>query len=316
MELVSLGCTRLRVSRVCFGALTIGPLQKDIPLDEGAGIIIRALERGVNFIDTAASYRTYAYIASALSRWKRDDIVIASKSHAYSQEEMRADVERCLRELGRDYVDIFLLHEQESRLTLKGHRPALEFLLRARDRGLVRAVGISSHTVEAVDAAADMEEIEIIHPMINKTGIGIKDGTRDDMLHAIKKAHSRGKGIYAMKPFGGGHLISQAKSALSWVLSQKCIHSVAVGMGSKEEVDVNTAWAEGKQVDPELEKRLASKKRALTVADWCVGCGSCVHRCRHGALEIKEGRAGVNMEKCVLCGYCAAVCPDFCIKVY
>ena len=53
------------------------------------------------------------------------------------------------------------------------------------------------------------DEIEIIHPIVNKEGIGIQDGNIEDMLTAIEKAYNKGKGIYGMKPLGGGHLINQ-----------------------------------------------------------------------------------------------------------
>lgn len=51
------------------------------------------------------------------------------------------------------------------------------------------------------------------------------------------------------------------------------------------------------------------------IHDWCEGCGRCVRRCGQGALRLENGRARVDLEKCVLCGYCAGVCPQVCIKV-
>jgi len=51
------------------------------------------------------------------------------------------------------------------------------------------------------------------------------------------------------------------------------------------------------------------------VHDWCEGCGRCAERCGQGAIRVENGRAAVDMEKCVLCGYCAGACPQFSIKV-
>ena len=62
---------------------------------------------------------------------------------------------------------------------------------RCTGEGLIRAIGVSTHTVEVVDAAADMEEIEVIHPIINFRGLGIKDGNLHDMEKAIEKAYKR-----------------------------------------------------------------------------------------------------------------------------
>jgi len=118
-------------------------------------------------------------------------------------------LEEARKELDRDYIDLFLLHEQENALTLKGHRPALEYLLQAKEAGKVRAVGISSHSVEAVKAAAVMPEIDVIHPLLNLQGLGIINGTLSQMLEAVNLALSEGKGIYAMKAIGGGNLLEQ-----------------------------------------------------------------------------------------------------------
>ncbi|NLO90269.1 MAG: aldo/keto reductase [Clostridia bacterium] len=317
MHYIILGNTGLKVSRICFGALTIGPNQRNLSLEEGSKVIIKALEMGINFIDTAKTYGTYPYIARALAAvGGRGNIVLASKSHAYTEAQMKKDLFECLKSLKISEIDIFLLHEQQNRYTLKGHRPALEFLLKAKEKGYVRAVGISSHTVEAVSIAAEMPEIDVIHPLINIKGIGICDGTRDEMLLAIKKAYDNGKGIYAMKPFGGGHLIPNAREALQWVLGQSCIHSVAVGMQSEDEVKVNVIWASGEDVDEDVLARLKTKKRRITVADWCLGCGRCVERCTSGAVEIINQKACISEVKCILCSYCAMVCPEFCIKIF
>lgn len=309
-----MGNTGLKVSRLCFGALTIGPLQANLPLEEGAAVIRHALEAGINFIDTAESYRTYPYISRALQGWS-GEVIIASKSYAYTYRGMQESLERALKALERDYIDIFLLHEQESALTLRGHWEAVEFLIKAKERGLVRAIGISTHAVEGVRAAARIPEFDVIHPLINVAGIGIQGGTREDMLAAIGEAAAFGKGLYGMKALGGGHLISRAEEAFSFVLGIPHLASVAVGMRSREEVDFNVRVFAGKTVPAELRLGLAQQKRRLHIEEWCCGCGRCVERCGAGALSLLEGRAVVNHSLCRLCGYCSTACPHFCIKV-
>lgn len=136
MEYRILGDSGIRVSRLCFGSLTIGPLQAKLPVAAGAAVLQAAFDAGVTFVDTAQLYRTYAPLREAL-KGRRHEIVVASKSYAYDREGMRHSVEEACRELGRDYVDIFLLHEQESYLTLKGHREALTYLLDAKKEGQI-----------------------------------------------------------------------------------------------------------------------------------------------------------------------------------
>lgn len=314
MQYRVLGRTGMKVSRLCFGALTIGPLQAGLPVANGARIIRRALEAGVNFIDTAELYRTYSYIREALQGFA-GDVVVVSKSYAYTYHGMRESVEKALRELGRDYIDIFMLHEQESRLTIEGHREAVQYLLEAKERGLVRAVGISTHHVEGVLGAAATPEIDVVHPLLNVAGLGIRGGTVDDMLMAVRKASEAGKGLYAMKALGGGNLLGRAEEAFNFVLSIPELASVAVGMSTLEEVEYNTRLFAGAAVPEPLKKRVRRQPRRLHIEEWCRGCGQCVNRCKAGALSIAGDRVTVDGSLCTLCGYCGAACPEFNIKV-
>ncbi|MFZ5754869.1 MAG: aldo/keto reductase, partial [Bacillota bacterium] len=134
MEYQLLGHTGLKVSRLCFGSLTMGPLQANLSIKQGAALLRYAFELGVNFIDTAKLYRTYPYIKEALRGWDAP-VIIASKSYDYTWEGMQRSVEEARLAIDRDYLDIFLLHEQESELTLEGHRPALEYLWEAKAKG-------------------------------------------------------------------------------------------------------------------------------------------------------------------------------------
>lgn len=292
----------------------MGPLQVNLPVDQGADIIVKAMELGVNFIDTAELYGTYAHIKEAIRRLGKKPVV-ASKSYAYDRDGAMKSIEKARREMDIDVIDIFLMHEQESRLTLRGHREAFEYYIEAREKGLIKAVGVSTHNIEVVEACADMDGVDVIHPLINKKGIGIGDGTADQMVAAIKKAYEAGKGIYGMKPLGGGNLISNYNESMDFVLGLPYLHSIAVGMQSVEEVIMNVAVFNGEEVPREILDRLGNRKRKLHIDYWCEGCGQCVERCKQGALEVKNGKIQVNQEKCVLCSYCSTACPVFAIKV-
>lgn len=314
MEYRPLGHTGLVVSRLCFGALTIGPLQAGLPLHEGAEVIRAALDRGVNFIDTAELYGTYGYIREALLGFNQE-VVLASKSYAYTREGMQASLEQARCELDRDVVDIFLLHEQESILTVKGHWPALEYLLEAKAKGMVRAVGLSTHRVSGVEAAVQVPEIEVVHPLFNVDGLGIHDGTREDMYRAIAAAKAAGKGVYSMKPLGGGNLLHRMEEALAYVLAQPAIDAIALGMRTVAEVEMNLCLFDGNQVPDRVREQVQRLNRSLHIEEWCEGCGRCIERCHTGALEMREGKVRVNREQCLLCGYCGSACPHFFIKI-
>ena len=218
--------------------------------------------------------------------------------------------------IGRDYIDFFLLHEQEGHLTLKGHWEAVEYFLKCKEKGLIRGFGISTHHIAGVRAAAMVPEIDIIHPIINYKGVGIVDGSLGEMEEAIQIAHDRGKGIYAMKALGGGHLIPNMQKAFDYILSLPYIDSVAVGMQRTEEIESNIDIFNGNLISKDRLKSLKGYKRKLFIQDWCIGCGSCVLKCQHDALRIGEdGKAHVDDEKCILCGYCASACKELAIKV-
>ncbi len=316
LEYRQLGATDIRVSRLCFGALTISPLQRNLPVAAGAQVIMKAFDLGVNFIDTSQFYRVYSPIGKALQEYsKRDDVVVASKSYAYDAVGMAAALEEALRELHREWIDIFLLHEQESVLTIRGHWDAVEYLIKAKERGLVRAIGISTHRVEGVRAAALVPEMDIISPLINYAGIGITDGTREDMVAAMEFATVCGKGIYAMKPFGGGHLMGSIDDALAFLVGMESVSSIAVGMKSIPEVEMNVRLINGEIIPTDLRKAASSIPRQLHIDEWCTGCGTCVAKCPSNAMAIENGRAIVDPSICVFCGYCGGHCPEFAIKV-
>lgn len=314
MDNVELGNTGIKVSRLCFGSLTMTPFQANLSIKEGAELINYAYNKGINFLDTAEIYENYGYIKEALKTIDRKNYVLTTKCYAYNREMAEKSLEKALKELNVDYIDIFMLHEQESIYTLKGHKEAIEYFKKAKKQGKIRAIGISTHRVEGVLAAIEVDDIEVVHPIVNIEGIGIQDGNIDDMLTAIKKAYDAGIGIYAMKPLGGGHLINRFDEAFNFVRNIPFIHSIAIGMQSKDEIDCNISLIEKGIAPDSLKNNIRKKNRRLIVADYCIGCGKCVNICKHNGIEIVEGKAVPN-ENCILCSYCARVCPEFCIKV-
>ncbi len=314
MDYVQLGKTGLKVSRLCFGALTIGPLQANLSIDVGAEVIASALNKGVNFIDTAEIYGTYSHIKAAIDKTSITP-VIATKTYAYDKAGAEQSLEKARSGCGLDVIDVFLLHEQESVHTIRGHMDALKFLCQAKERGIIRAVGISTHNIEVVKAATEMQEIDVIHPIVNRSGIGIGDGSIEEMLQAVKQAFLKGKGIYAMKPLGGGNLIGSYEESLNFVLDTPEVHSIALGMKSEQEVSANVEFFNTRQLDSATRLRLNEIERRLHIEFWCQGCEKCVERCSVNAIKLEDGKAKVDMSKCVLCGYCGSVCPAFAIKI-
>lgn len=311
-----LGNTGIEVSEICFGTLTLGPLQKNMSINEALPILNYAHNLGINFFDTADMYNTYDYLRELLK--KNSDIVICSRSYDYSEEGLNKSLERALRELNRDYIDLFLLHEQESRYTFEGHADAFNALLKAKQAGKVRAIGFSTHRIEAVRDALDYNDLEVIFPLINKNGLGIEDGSAQEMLKAIEKAKKAGKAVFGMKPLGGGNLIKERENCFNFVrnmLDRSLLDSVAIGMQSISEVEYNTRFLSGENISQALIKSTKNISRTLHIDDWCEGCGKCQKKCHQNALKLIDNKMTVDKSKCLTCGYCASVCPVFAIKV-
>ncbi|WAM30750.1 aldo/keto reductase [Caldicellulosiruptor naganoensis] len=314
MEYVKLGNTSLVVSKLCFGTLTIGPLQKNLSIDEGAELLAYGYQKGINFVDTAELYDTYKYIKRSIEISEKRP-VISTKSYAYDKKTAEASLKKAILELNVDYIDLFMLHEQEGDHTIKGHFEAIEYFLKAKEKGYIKHFGISTHYVKAVKDSLKYPEIEVIHPIFNFKGIGIVDGTINEMIEAVKEAYHRGKGIFAMKIFGGGNLLSDFKNALEFVFNFPYLHSVAVGMQSKFEIDYNVKCFEEKKIylDDKLVENIKTKR--LHVESWCEGCGRCVEHCHQRALRIKDGKVIVDYTKCLCCGYCSRYCSVFALKI-
>lgn len=336
------------VSRLAFGSLTVGPLQANLPEERAGEVLSYAFDRGINFVDTAQYYRNYGHIRAGLQKCRRpEDVIVSSKTYAYDRSGAVEAVEEARRSLDRDVIDLFMLHEQESIHTLRGHMEALETLFSLREKGVIRAVGISTHHVAAVEGALILAKegmpLDVLHPLYNKAGIGIADGTPPQMAAALTKLHHTGCGIFGMKALAGGHLHRDPASALSFVLEAPFMDAVAVGMQDESEVDANIAFFTTGKFPAATGEKLT---RRLHIEEYCEGCGNCAARCGQGAITMKEQTvqddnpydfgaafaasegigtdsssavrvmADVDPEKCVLCGYCTAVCPVFALKVY
>jgi len=314
MEYRYLGQTGIRVSEFCLGALPMGPLQSDIGAKEGGRLIRLALEQGINFIDTAQMYRTYPYIRAALDGYA-GQVVINSKSTAASYEEMEQAVQEALRELCLDYIDIFLLHAARVQPDVFEKRAgAWECLQEYRRKGYIRAIGISTHSVTVVEAAARLPELDIIFPLINHQGLGILDGNQEGMVVAIAQAAQAGKGLYAMKALAGGSLLSELPQALAYVRNLPGVAAVALGVTTEAELLMDLKLFNGASLNAAELAGLKNGKK-LHFMSFCRGCGACAEGCVNGAIRMVEGRPQLDASKCVLCGYCTPRCPEFAIRL-
>lgn len=175
MEKVKLGNTGIEVSKLGYGTGTAHPSgfcsQALLDEHELAGLLIYALEQGVNFWDTAEQYGTHRHIRKALSQVRRHDVVITSKLVTSRAGETDRMFGASLKELGTDYLDVCLVHGVRTRREFFNRQGAFNVLLKHKKAGRVRAVGLSSHGMGALKTAVEIPEIDVVWARINSAGL-------------------------------------------------------------------------------------------------------------------------------------------------
>lgn len=234
MQKVSLGQTGLQVSRLSVGTDT------RISAELGDKLLHRAFELGVNFWDTDSGYGTHPAVRAGMRGLNRSDVVIASKTYAKTYDKAQKDLQLSLEELGADYIDVFHLHAVDTMEDFQQKQPVVEMLQKAKSKGLIRAVGVSTHAVEVTQGLATIPEIDVVLTVISKTGASIRrGGTLTEMLVAAQALYDNGKGVYAMKPLDRDKRTGTVESYLSYIFNLPYVHSVCVGMKTLEELEMN-----------------------------------------------------------------------------
>jgi aryl-alcohol dehydrogenase-like predicted oxidoreductase len=244
VERVALGATGLIVSRLAFGTGSHGwnhrSEQTDLGIDGLAGLLCQAFDAGVTFWDAADQYGSHPHVARALQRVPRDQVVIATKTYSSSGPEVARDVERFLRELHTDVLDVALMHFVSDERWPHARAGAMEALSRAKERGLVRAVGLSCHSIGALRAAAASPWVDVVLARINYDGVNM-DGKPAEVVPVLQQLYSAGKGVYAMKVLGCGALAADPRAGIEYALGLGVVHALAIGMSRREHVAENVA---------------------------------------------------------------------------
>ncbi|MBG0765600.1 MAG: aldo/keto reductase, partial [Tissierellales bacterium] len=134
-----------KVSRICYGTLSLSKLQSSLSTKEKLYLLNYAYNLGINFYDTAELYDNYNLLKEFLKVKTREEVFISTKSYSYDKITAEKSLEKALKEMNTDYIDIFMLHEQEGINTFKGHYEAVRYFLGCKDKGIIKKFGISTH---------------------------------------------------------------------------------------------------------------------------------------------------------------------------
>jgi len=317
MKYRKLGKTGLEISEVGFGCIPIIRLSSD----EAINVLRYAFERGINFFDTANAYRDSEEKIGLALRGHRDKIVLATKTGKRDALGAAEHIENSLRMLQTDYIDLFQFHQvsaEEDWQAITAPKGAMEALLKAKEQGKIRHIGITSHSYEMT-------------LKLMKTGLFatimfpfsfIEDSALGEMLDLSREQEM---GFLAMKPFGGG-VIDNAALAFKFLRQ----HSEAIpipGFDSVEYINEVLAIYEQTNTVSEEDIALMEKYRQDLGSSFCRRCEYC-QPCPSGvmitpamtfpvvakrmspAVSVDFSRKAMeSITKCIKCGVCIKRCP-------
>ena len=236
---VMLGGTGIQTSVLGIGTGTRGGReQHDLGQATFTKLVRHALDHGITYIDTADAYQTRDMIRPALKGVARDQYFVQTKTRAKTAEAAKADVDRLRRQLGIDEFDTLLMHAMGQGSWPVDMRPVMDVLYDAKEKGRIKAVGVSCHGFDPLVASASNDWIDVHLVRINPFEMKM-DGTPDQVSAEIKKMHAAGHGVLGMKIFGETGYDSPEKrlQALRYVLGLGCVHAFTIGFTSTAQLD-------------------------------------------------------------------------------
>jgi predicted aldo/keto reductase-like oxidoreductase len=315
MEKIRLGRTGLMVSRSGFGAL---PIQR-ISFDEARDILVKAYESGINYFDTARQYSdSEEKIGYALSG-VRENIIIATKSHAEDKKTLFEHLETSLKNLKTDYIDIYQLHNPSELPDPNDPDGLYAGMLEAKEKGLIRHIGITNHGIKNAIEAAESNLYETVQFPLNSLASG-------EDLELVEVCRKLDIGVVAMKAMSGG-LITNPASTFAFLRQYGNILPIWGVQRMSELEDFIALENNPPLLDDSMWENI-NRDRAELAGDFCRGCGYCLP-CPAGidipnqariSLMMKRSPYGEYLEdsfrakmdlinNCINCGHCRDNCP-------
>jgi len=252
VDTVALGNTGLNVSRIAFGTGSKGwKLASDqtrLGMQKFVGLSQYCFDKGIRFFDTADMYGSHPFVGAALKVIPREKVTLLTKVMTYNHEgwyqtePFAKSFDRFRKDLGTDYVDIFLMHCMINGQWPTEYKSYMDALSEAKQKGLIKAVGISCHSLDAMIEAASNPWVDVLFARINHNGAKM-DSTPEKVMQVLETARRNGKGVIGMKIFGCGDLVqeSEREKSLNYVIKSGNVHCMTLGMESREQVDDNVS---------------------------------------------------------------------------
>ncbi len=244
---VVLGKSGVQVSRLAMGTGSAGWKRVSNQTKLGKEGFVKlgqyAFDHGINFWDSADIYGSHEYFKELLKYIPRDQVVIQSKMWVKNNDWLQFTnaqeyLDRFLLELGVDRIDILLVHCMTSADWQNEFESVRDTLSKAKEKGIIRAHGVSCHSVDALNAAAESDWVDIVQARINHTGERMDDSP-EIVMPVIKKIHDRGMGVIGMKIFGMGKFtdIADRQKSMEYVWGSGNVDAMTIGYEKNEHID-------------------------------------------------------------------------------
>ncbi len=315
MAKVTLGNTGITVEKNSFGAL---PIQR-ISMEAAVKLLRKAYEHGVTFYDTARFYTDSEEKLGEAFDGMREKVYIATKTGAADAEGFWKDIHTSLNNLRTDYIDLYQFHNPAFCPKPGDGSGLYEAMLEAKEKGMVRHIGITNHRLNIAEEAVESGLYETLQfPFCYLAA-------QKDM-DLVEKCKRAGMGFIAMKALSGG-LITNSAAAYAFLARFDNVLPIW-GVQREAELDEFLSYIDN---PPELTEELAAviaHDREELSGDFCRGCGYCmpcpvgieINNCARMSLLLRRSPSAAQLtpqvqakmkkiEECLHCGKCKSKCP-------
>jgi aryl-alcohol dehydrogenase-like predicted oxidoreductase len=237
---VILGGTGITVSRLAMGSGTHGSGgasdQTRLGINGFVSVLTHGYSQGLTFFETADQYGAHPHMKEAIRQVGRQNVVVLTKTTAQTAAGAQADLDRFRTELGIDMIDIVLLHNKTSDRWTTECAGAMDTLSLAKETGVIRAHGVSCHSIEALRLAAATPWVEVDLARINPAGL-IMDADPATVISVLRQMKAAGKGVIGMKILGEGQLGGSLDTAIPHAVKLDAIDAFTIGFTSPAQLD-------------------------------------------------------------------------------
>lgn len=242
---VLLGSSGIKVSLVGIGTGSGGWAgrsdQTRLGQEEFTRQLRYAFDKGINFFDLADQYGSHPFFTKSMTGISREKYVIQTKSTSRRAKEVRADIDRFLKELNTDYIDSLIIHNVTEKDWTTRFAEVMEVFSEAKKAGKIRAHGVTCHSFAALEAAAASDWVQINQVRWNSRESHM-DADTETARALFEKMRRKGQGMIGMKVVGQGSLV-QGDQALTpedcykFQIESGVVDAFVIGVQKIEHID-------------------------------------------------------------------------------